>query len=76
MQGKIGDRIAGVDALLKIPAKPFGENISKAMTIRLKIDFFCLSGPAGDEGFVKLIEKLTDRDLSLGKPGRPRKRGP
>jgi putative transposase len=27
--------------------------------------------PAGSEQFVKLVEKVAGRDLSLGKPGRP-----
>ena len=30
--------------------------------------------PAGDAAFVSRIEKITGRDLSKGKPGRPRKR--
>jgi putative transposase len=30
--------------------------------------------PAGDEAFVTAVERLTDRDLSKGRPGRPRKR--
>jgi putative transposase len=30
--------------------------------------------PAGDGAFVSTVEKLTGRDLSKGRPGRPRKR--
>ncbi|MFH1113522.1 MAG: hypothetical protein V1792_06340 [Pseudomonadota bacterium] len=30
--------------------------------------------PAGDAVFVARVEKITGRDLSKGKPGRPRKR--
>jgi putative transposase len=30
--------------------------------------------PAGDEAFVTTVERLTGRDLSKGRPGRPRKR--
>lgn len=29
--------------------------------------------PAGSDDFVQRIEKMTGRDLSIGKPGRPRK---
>ena len=31
--------------------------------------------PAGDAAFVRLVERLTARDLSKGKPGRPAKKG-
>ena len=30
--------------------------------------------PAGDDAFIATVEKLTGRNLRLGKPGRPRKR--
>jgi hypothetical protein len=32
-------------------------------------------GPAEVEGFIKLIEKLTDCDLSLREAGRPSRKG-
>ncbi|MDQ7785189.1 MAG: hypothetical protein RDU20_20050 [Desulfomonilaceae bacterium] len=32
--------------------------------------------PAGDAAFVARVEKITGRDLSKGKPGRPRNRPP
>jgi putative transposase len=32
--------------------------------------------PAGDAAFVAKVERITGRDLSKGKPGRPRKRQP
>jgi len=31
--------------------------------------------PAGDAAFVRIVERLTTRDLSKGKPGRPAKKG-
>ena len=53
---------------------PMNETLSTTMDETIR-EMSRTGRPAGDAAFVRLVERLTTRDLSKGKPGRPVKQG-